>query len=531
MKKNFDHSFLKDFVKDKEIIHDPESKSTVRHDHWDEQNLQAILEEMAEFSGAQDELGEFTPTGRSAMGDLWYSVVKAVPQLKDSNQVRPSHLVNRAVEGEMMGMPEWAELRDYCVGDVVGAAISCVSMEPTMEVLFDRVKEEQKMADQLEEMLEQQFDLEQQDADIAAMIENAMKGDQEDKSAQVKDLQAQQELIKEALKKLQEGTEKQAKSLEEALDGKALAMRMALRDMLNDGMKDVQYTSEIAKMWGLEEGVLYKMNPSERMELAKKINTPHFQKIVDIFGPARNLAFAEQERKTTHSHEEVYDIARGNDLSRVIPVELLTIHHPVLMFDFFRKFNAGELLQYELKGTEPVMRGGIIMCIDGSGSMSGEPEVWAKGMALATLHVARKQGRSFYGIHFGSVNELARFDFRDTNDINVEKVMDFASHFFCGGTDFHTPLSAAVDILQEEYNSLGYVTGDIVFVTDGECGVSEEWLKEFKEKQEELGFRVFGIAINTSDRAEPLATICDGRVFTVQNMLNATEIRDIFREL
>lgn len=31
----------------------------------------------------------------------------------------------------------------------------------------------------------------------------------------------------------------------------------------------------------------------------------------------------------------------------------------------------------------------------------------------------------------------------------------------------------------------GAVKADIVFCTDGECGVSEQWMKEFKDEQED----------------------------------------------
>ena len=90
------------------------------------------------------------------------------------------------------------------------------------------------------------------------------------------------------------------------------------------------------------------------------------------------------------------------------------------------------------------------MAIDNSGSMSGEPEVWAKAVGLATAAIAREQKRSFYGIHFGSAYEMETFDFRDWDKVTVDQIIDYAEFFFGGGTDFMAPLSHALKLLQDE---------------------------------------------------------------------------------
>jgi uncharacterized protein with von Willebrand factor type A (vWA) domain len=96
-------------------------------------------------------------------------------------------------------------------------------------------------------------------------------------------------------------------------------------------------------------------------------------------------------------------------------------------------------------------------------------------------------------------------------------------------TDFITPLSKALDILEEEYTTKGEVKADIIFASDGECGVPETFLKKFKEEQEKMAFRVYGIAIDVHPDTEPLKTICDGRVLTIKDLLSGNDIREIFR--
>jgi len=38
--------------------------------------------------------------------------------------------------------------------------------------------------------------------------------------------------------------------------------------------------------------------------------------------------------------------------------------------------------------------------------------------------------------------------------------------------------------------------GDIVFITDGECRVDAQWLREFKDAKAELGFSLFSVLID-----------------------------------
>lgn len=121
-----------------------------------------------------------------------------------------------------------------------------------------------------------------------------------------------------------------------------------------------------------------------------------------------------------------------------------------------------------------------------------------------------------------------RFDFRDINNIDIDQICDYAQAFMNSGTDFMTPLSAALDILQEEYDKYGCVQGDIVFITDGQCGVDDEWFAAFKKKQTELGFRVFGVAIECARTSSPLYEICDGRVITVRDILTGRDVVEIF---
>ena len=62
-------------------------------------------------------------------------------------------------------------------------------------------------------------------------------------------------------------------------------------------------------------------------------------------------------------------------------------------------------MQYELKGTEKQGKGPIVVCVDNSGSMSGDRETWSIVVALALLEIATMPKREFACIHIGGQSD------------------------------------------------------------------------------------------------------------------------------
>src|SRR5207237_1138113 len=54
---------------------------------------------------------------------------------------------------------------------------------------------------------------------------------------------------------------------------------------------------------------------------------------------------------------------------------------------------------------------------------------------------------------------------RERHDVQEDRALDVAEYFPGGGTDFETPLSAALACLR----AARYRRGDVVLITDGEC--------------------------------------------------------------
>lgn len=534
--------FLDEFLGDPGNEPTPGHKQTLHHDKWDMEDWQAILDEMRELSLADDALTAFTPTGHEAMGDTWFALVKANPKLRKAKDIRPSYLVNRAVEAEVQDLKEYKELRTYAEGDIVAAGLACTSMEPDLEVLFDKLKQESEQAEAIEGLLGQQGQAEDDKRGIDEIVKDLMESDGDE--GEIKNYQEQSSLLADAIDKLKQQISEATGELQQNLKDKAPMMRDVLRHGMNEAIEEAAATSDMSNFWGLEHGNLQRLPAERRVELAKRMKSDKFKRLAKIIGPLTRLAIAEQRRKVKYARDEIYGLELGNDLNFVLPQEMLYLADPFMEYLFYQKYFDAGLVQFKLQGTERVAKGGIIFCEDGSGSMGGDREVWAKAVGLALLQIARMQKREFYGIHFGSPGEYATFDFDLKNGSvdfahgktaehydMVDGVLFFAELFFGGGTDYHTPLSVALAKLQDQHARFGGVQGDIVFVTDDECGLDAKFLAMFKEEQARLGFRVFGIAIDCNPKSEPLYSMCDGRVVSVKSLVAGPQLGDDIRDI
>ena len=124
----------------------------------------------------------------------------------------------------------------------------------------------------------------------------------------------------------------------------------------------------------------------------------------------------------------------------------------------------------------------MIVCLDGSSSMAGEKEIWSKAVALTLLEIARRQRRRFRFVCFSSPETpLFTLDLnpRDHHLVREDRALDVAEYFPGGGTDFETPLDAALETLA----AARYRRGDVVLITDGECRVSPEWLRALPARE------------------------------------------------
>ena len=512
---------------------DPSTRSrfAIDNDKYDRETVQSLGKQIEDFKLAREKLAESKAgdLAYDAWQDIFLEFWKVEPELLPPNEVRPTHQINRVVAEEAQNLVQYKELRRWTQGDDIGSALACVTVEEDVEALYDDLEEQIQQALELEQALQSYQQAQNEQRDIEDMHKEWTEQPPEEREPidwNQKRQEAQQKVEQQAQNVQQKNQEFQD-GLEDARPGIRSGMKKAL-EKAND---DQETASSAGEMWGLEPGELHRLPAERRIELAQKMNNRKFKRIAELFGPMKRLAFTEQRRKVLTVPEEIYDVELGNNISRLLPEELSKIKDKRRKRLFFKDFTEKRLLQYAMRGYEKIAKGGIIFVHDGSGSMSGDPEVWAKAVGLCLLHIAKKQKRSFWGIQFGSPGQIRVDDFTDSQNISPEKVIDFAEFFFGGGTDFQGPLSEALSILQKEHDKTGAIKSDIVFATDGQAGVDPQWLEDFKKEQERLGFTVWGITIGGEPRDEPINKICDGRVATIKSLTDGESVRTIFNNV
>ncbi|MBC7267956.1 MAG: VWA domain-containing protein, partial [Streptomyces sp.] len=299
----------------------------------------------------------------------------------------------------------------------------------------------------------------------------------------------------------------------------------------------VRGEAALMRAWGVGPGQLERMPFEQRARLAERMRAGRLAQWAELIGRFRRMADGERARRVENATGELVGVTLGDDLSRVIPSELAALGLPELRAVFAARYAAGELMLYDSQGEQATGRGAVIACVDTSHSMYAEGpggvtrEAWAKACALALLDQARHGGRDFVGILFSSADKLRVFRFPADRPAGIDQVLDFAETFLGGGTSFQTPLTAATELLAEEFDASARSRGDIVLITDGECDVTEEWMRVRNDAKHRLDFRVFGVAIGAppaEGSGSVLEALCDN-LRSIEDLTDVHGAADLFR--
>lgn len=146
---------------------------------------------------------------------------------------------------------------------------------------------------------------------------------------------------------------------------------------------------------------------------------------------------------------------------------------------------------------EPIFKGAgdIICCLDESSSTKGEPAAWGKAVALTLLEIAADGGRKFALVHFSGSDSIQTDLFLPGSYTAADK-MAAAETFLGGGTNFQMPLDEALRLMEEN----GFENADMVFITDGECALSDEYAALLGAEQVSRRFTVTGVLL---DKGKP----------------------------
>jgi uncharacterized protein with von Willebrand factor type A (vWA) domain len=475
--------------------------------------------------------GRLVPHFDALLADLFLALFKYNLVWQKPDAVRRSASLNRAILEELLPSPAFEALKSRTLLEEDKAAIAAMVLgERALKMIrSEKLINRNEMVDL--------WDLEHQEQDLESRAET-LKAAQEMSDRRDG---AAPEVSAEDKKKLAAmvGAAARAAQVSEArLNQKARQIERDLKNSSRGELKQMQVKSvelaqdidraaEDSHAFSREFGQGGKMNAGQRLELGRHLaRSRKLGELARLVGRMKQDARALRRKTLDRGSSEAYGIERGADLGRIIPSELVALHHPELVHDFRRRLLEGELLQYWLREDEQRGKGPMVVCIDVSSSMQGEKELWAKAVGLTLMDIARRQRRLFRAVLFSAGEGCLRV--LDLNrarryEPELNKVIEMAEYFPGGGTDFQRPIDAAMALLEDRKLK----RGDIVMITDGECQVSPEWLAHLRERKEALQFTIFGVLVDVGS-VDTSSMVQFADKLTSVKKLTAESSREIF---
>lgn len=450
-------------------------RNSVRYDAFDMAAYEEILHQSKELQSLSTQGVQTLNTFAELAEDVFFSLYKVRPERMPPNELATEYLLNHELMSKLMESQSYQELREYTQLDELGAGLGS-----------------------------------------KALLENLLKQLEQDS-----DLKEVSNKINDAVK---EQTGISSDEFQQMVSGMQSKLRQVVELATDKAVTEVEEVETIITSWGLNQGEFERLPYDKKLELLQVLREQQkFKDMTKLVGRMRSLAIGSRKSRLEH-RIELHSITQGADLNHVLPQELLSLRRPALKLDFYRRMMEKQLLQYDLNHQDYMGQGPIIVLIDTSSSMRGGREIWSKGLALGLAEIAEKERRSFsYALFASSQADLITDDFQ-VGQRSPDKLIKLASEFIGGGTDFEQPLQWAIGKLQEsKFNK-----ADIVMITDGECAVGNEFLKELQKVQQDKQFRIYSILIGSN--SSELKRWSD-EVWSVSDLLDETTAKELFQKI
>lgn len=274
-------------------------------------------------------------------------------------------------------------------------------------------------------------------------------------------------------------------------------------------------------------------NRSKKLSLAQILkhfnkikNNEPLMKLCEMLGrlrEARDEVFMEKiKEQTAYSYtqsvptkrtkEEICGVELGADLANLIPQEFSLLNDDDLEILFDLKllekrlfcFEKQGLVEKQIKDVKEIEKqkpkeqksknkGAIILCVDTSGSMSGEPEMVAKALTLFMASRARRKNRACYLINFSSDIKCEDLSEQGWG----ERLNSFLRLSFGGGTDVGKALEKGVEMMSKDE----FEKSDLLVISDGDFGELSQRIVGKMDKQREQENRFFLLDITEKSKA------------------------------
>jgi len=423
--------------------------SVVKHDSFDTMIAEDIFTQATELQSiivqGQEKLKTFSDLSK----DVFYSMYKSSPEIVVNSN--PLSKLNHDEMKKFMENPLYQELRQYTMLDNFASALGTKTL---LDEFLDRIENDSELQN------------------IVNYI-NAM------------------------------GEDNNGDGLETLLESASGSLRRAINQAGQKALQEAEENDSLMSGWGIGQGSLQQIPFTERAALLEHIKkSSSLSNISALLGRIKAVASASRKSKLDHARVELHSITLGDNINNLLPSESVLLARPQTKTLFYKKFIEKQLLQYDLKINDNAGKGEIICLIDGSGSMNqhlngNTRDGWAKATALGLLSIAQKEKRHFaYAIFGDSEDDLITGQFEFGKVSSPIDLVNFAEAFYGGGTDFQKPMEWSVNKLKDSK----FTKADIVMITDGDCGMSGEFIETLKKVKAEKKFTANMILLGTTEK-------------------------------
>ena len=275
----------------------------------------------------------------------------------------------------------------------------------------------------------------------------------------------------------------------EAIIKAGSVIKAAVGEALEAALEKAEETDLLLHAWGSDSGNPQDVKANEDI-LNQVRRNPKLLEMSRILGRYLKMFTDKKKNAFDYGLGDKHDITLGNNLSLCLSSELALLSTPETQPLFVRKYQLKRLKQYRRRERITKGQGDIIVCVDESYSMT-DVILWAKAVAFTLLDIATKSKRKFALIRFSNDIETHLFL---PEQFTPQDIFTAVDGFMNGGTNFEKPLGEVSRLIE----SSDFENADVVFVTDGECAISDGFAKRFMEQKSTNGFTVQGILLNKS---------------------------------
>ncbi len=226
----------------------------------------------------------------------------------------------------------------------------------------------------------------------------------------------------------------------------------------------------------------------------RPVDADKIRRIADLAGRMFAVLKGIRASKVTGVPEEVVGTELGGSFGSLVQSEYARLGNVALRRELLLRVAQRQAVQVRREGRQPTGRGPLVIALDESGSMSDEPNIWAKSVMSALVRIAWEDNRPCVCVHFSTCTRVTRLNPGDQRALLKAQGM-----FLDGGTEIGTALDVALDEV-DALAKAGVPGADVVLVSDG--GDSGSGVRRAIDRMDRQKVRLWGVAIGTEWRGD-----------------------------